>query len=230
MDRLTATLVSLAVLTSLGCTNSAELYDFDDDGTSDAEDCAPSDPNIYPGAEEVCNEIDDDCDGEFDEGFDRDMDGDGHDSEACLGQDCNDTDPTIYPGADETCDLQDNDCDGDTDEDFDPDVDYDGDDVPCSEDCDDSDPSNFPGNLENCDGADSDCFRKGACGAVGWNIGAYTGVTKTSSGCDTAYDQGANWQPILAGWGNCEGCAGDDASTMCPPSPSGAFIDGEVVW
>ena len=78
-------------------------------------------------------------------------------------------------------------------------------------------------------GADSDCFRKGACGAVGWNIGAYTGVTKTSSGCDTTYDQGANWQPILAGWGNSEGNAGSDASKMCP-SPSGAFIDGEVVW
>ena len=86
------------------------------------------------------------------------------------------------------------------------------------------------GLADAADGADSDCFRKGACGAVGWNIGAYTGVTKTSSGCGTTYDQGANWQPILAGWGNCEGCAGDDASTMCPPSPSGAFIDGEVVW
>ncbi len=85
------------------------------------------------------------------------------------------------------------------------------------------------GLADAADGADSDCFRKGACGAVGWNIGAYTGVTKTSSGCDTTYDQGANWQPILAGWGNCDGCAGSDASKMCP-SPSGAFIDGEVVW
>ena len=31
--------------------------------------------------------------------------------------------------------------------------------------------------------ADRDCFREGACGADGWNIGAYVGVTASSTGC-----------------------------------------------
>ena len=31
--------------------------------------------------------------------------------------------------------------------------------------------------------ADRDCFREGACGVDGWNIGAYQGVTASSSGC-----------------------------------------------
>ena len=31
--------------------------------------------------------------------------------------------------------------------------------------------------------ADRDCFREGACGAGGWNRGAYVGVTASSSGC-----------------------------------------------
>lgn len=40
-----------------------ELTDFDLDGVPDAFDCAPSDPARFPGNEEVCNGIDDDCDG-----------------------------------------------------------------------------------------------------------------------------------------------------------------------
>lgn len=31
--------------------------------------------------------------------------------------------------------------------------------------------------------ADPDCFRKGACGAEGWDSGSYAGVTLSSSGC-----------------------------------------------
>ncbi len=38
-------------------------------------DCDDSDGEVNPGAEEVCNELDDDCDGEADEGFDADEDG-----------------------------------------------------------------------------------------------------------------------------------------------------------
>ena len=36
--------------------------DTDQDGICDDLDCAPSDPAVYPGAEEECNGIDDDCD------------------------------------------------------------------------------------------------------------------------------------------------------------------------
>jgi hypothetical protein len=42
--------------------------DGDGDGTPDAEDCAPEDASVHPGAEEVCDGIDNDCDGEVEVG------------------------------------------------------------------------------------------------------------------------------------------------------------------
>ena len=42
--------------------------DDDNDGTIDVDDCAPFNSAIHPGAAEVCNGIDDDCDGQVDEG------------------------------------------------------------------------------------------------------------------------------------------------------------------
>ncbi len=41
--------------------------DDDNDTTPDAQDCAPLDPAIHPGAAEVCDGIDNDCDVELDE-------------------------------------------------------------------------------------------------------------------------------------------------------------------
>lgn len=38
--------------------------DADGDGSPDAEDCAPADPYTFPGAEEWCDLVDHDCDGE----------------------------------------------------------------------------------------------------------------------------------------------------------------------
>ena len=57
--------------------------DVDGDGSSAAEDCDDRDDSISPLAEEVCNGVDDDCDGEVDEGLtetyfvDNDRDGVG---------------------------------------------------------------------------------------------------------------------------------------------------------
>ncbi|MFT4627424.1 MAG: hypothetical protein ACI8PZ_006108 [Myxococcota bacterium] len=92
-------------------------------------DCADDDPDRYPGAVELCNEIDDDCDRDVDEDVeftvwfpDGDGDGVGDAAEAVetcdgappghvdRGGDCDDDDPVRYPGADELCDEIDNDC------------------------------------------------------------------------------------------------------------------------
>lgn len=41
--------------------------DSDQDGSADESDCAPEDPTIYPGADEICNDgVDNDCDGQID--------------------------------------------------------------------------------------------------------------------------------------------------------------------
>ena len=122
-------------------------YDIDGDGFSEPDgDCDDAASNRHPNAEEICNGVDDDCDGIVDEDLDTfllypDRDGDGFgdpDSpvEICSlppgfslqPGDCNDRDPGVYPGALEACDGKDNDCDPVTGEDrtYYPDADGDG--------------------------------------------------------------------------------------------------------
>ncbi len=101
-----------------------------------AGDCNDASAGIHPGAPEKCNNADDNCNGQTDEGppvdcttfyADGDKDGYGGDVAACLcaadaahpvsiGGDCNDASSAIHPGATETCNTLDDNCNGQTDE------------------------------------------------------------------------------------------------------------------
>ena len=100
---------------------------------SDNTDCDDINDAINPGAAEVCDEIDNNCNGQFDEGVlvtyyaDSDADGygnPGNTTQSCSqppgyvinNADCNDDDAAINPIADEECDLIDNNCNGQIDE------------------------------------------------------------------------------------------------------------------
>ncbi len=63
---------------------------------------------------EICDGLDNDCDGIIPADETTDADGDGF--VAC--NDCDDTDPAINPGAQEVCEGIDNNCDGHEDEDL----------------------------------------------------------------------------------------------------------------
>ncbi|HAD12373.1 MAG TPA: hypothetical protein DCF33_08035, partial [Saprospirales bacterium] len=131
------------------------FQDFDGDGFGDANaplltcqeqapagyvlnnmDCIDFNADSYPGASEICDGLDNDCNGDADDGltftiYYEDMDGDGFGTTTsqapfCTPEppagfvannlDCNDNDPNIHPEILEACDDIDNNCDGLIDE------------------------------------------------------------------------------------------------------------------
>jgi len=108
--------------------------DLDGDGYNSDVDCDDNNPDIYPGAPELCNNVDDNCNGSIDEGLtvvtyyldnDNDSFGDDNNSiDACmmqagyveLGGDCDDNNPAVRPGAAELCNNVDDNCNGRIDE------------------------------------------------------------------------------------------------------------------
>ena len=73
-------LLLAAALVAPACRDTSGIFDFDGDGDVDDTDCAPADPAISHGAEEVCNDgVDNDCDGAID-AADHDCPGDDDDA------------------------------------------------------------------------------------------------------------------------------------------------------
>jgi hypothetical protein len=146
-------------------------------------DCGSSDPAIHPGATEICNGADDNCDRTTDEAdpllsdgtlFYADVDGDGYGNttdvvvscarsvpgRVTTSGDCDDADATLNPGATEWCDAIDNDCSGTADDSLvyvdwfaDADGDSFGDPDVAENDC--VQPSGYVFDFADCDDADA---------------------------------------------------------------------------
>ncbi|MDQ3017890.1 MAG: MopE-related protein [Bacteroidota bacterium] len=140
------------------------------------DDCNDTDGTIYPGQTEVCNGVDDDCDGLVDAAnpgiagllawyLDVDQDGYGNSSIiifACqqpegyagLSGDCDDTNEDINPGAEEVCNNIDDNCNMEVDERLD-----------CDED--DVDHDGIPDAVDNCPDVPNPGQSDGDCDTVG---------------------------------------------------------------
>ena len=216
----------------------------------DSTDCDDGNAGINPGAPEVCNGVDDDCDTKVDEAgasgegtWYVDADGDGYGDAAASvdacdqpagyvanSTDCDDADSGIYPGATEVLsDGIDQDCDG-TDDTV---LDSDGDGDPDSTDCAPSDSAIYAGATEVCDGVDNDCdgnIDVGATDAIAWYRDAdrdgYGNPTVTSVSCTepsgyTADDTDCDDTNADSYPGDVEWCDGVDNDC------SGAADDGD---
>jgi hypothetical protein len=108
--------------------------DDDRDGVNNAQDCDDNNPNVFPGARELCDGVDNDCDDKTDDEddsldrstateyfVDDDEDGFGAESKgyfceqprrgSLISGDCDDADGANFPDNPEICDDRDNDCD-----------------------------------------------------------------------------------------------------------------------
>jgi hypothetical protein len=164
-------------------TGTGPLYDRDGDGSSwCADDCDDDDPSARPGGTEICDSVDNDCDGDIDEDTPCvDDDGDGLSEDE---GDCNDTDATVAPGLSEVPgNGVDDDCDGVADDGA---GDVDGDGVTeAGGDCNDGNADIRPGAAETANGLDDDCDGVIDEGTVAYDDDG-DGYTEVAGDCDDA--------------------------------------------
>jgi len=213
---------------------SAVDQDPDGDGYMQGIDCDESDPDIHPGAGERCDGVDNDCDGETDEGLATstwypDVDGDGYGdgdmpADTCSvpegygadASDCDDLDSEIHPGAEERCNGLDDDCDGLKDEDagelWYPDADGDGwgDEAAAQQAC--EAPSDHVGQAGDCDDQD---------GSV--HPGAQESCDGQDEDCDGEIDEGVTGTWYLDADG--DGYGDPDSPVQACVQPSDAVDD-----
>jgi len=191
-------------------TGDVQFADDDHDGFTDDVDCDDNNAAVNPEAEEICDEIDNNCDDVIDEGFDADEDG-HFDADQCdFGTDCDDGNADINPDAEDIpYDGIDQDCSGadsaDTDGDGYDAVEAGGDD------CDDSNPDINPAAEDiPKNGIDEDC--NGEDNLDGDNDG-FDDENFGGSDCD---DEDDTINPGATDWlndgvdSNCDGPDGDE--------------------
>ncbi len=209
----TPILALVSALTLLGCRESpddVDGLDLDNDGVLAADDCNDNDDTVFPGAPELCDDIDSDCDGSLDDPEasdvatwygDRDGDGFG-DPGAGLNAcdppdgytddptDCDDARPDVFPGAteDDCTDATDYNCDGSVGY-----TDADEDGFAACEECDDGNADVHPLADEVCDDVDNDCDGEVDVDAIDttlWYADAdadgYGDATTATEACDPA--------------------------------------------
>ncbi len=182
--------------------------DLCEEGLSECAGGAPICTDTTGDAVEVCDDLDNDCDGTRDEGlplhpYFGDADGDGYGDSgspiqschevpppgsAIQGGDCNDGNPGVHPGAQESCNGVDDDCSPGT-----------------------ADGTGEPWYQRPCDGPDSDLCQEGLYGCAGGaqSCSDTTGDTQEicdglDNDCDSAIDEenpggGADCQTGLPG-------------------------------
>lgn len=141
----------------IDCGANAWRHDADGDGfPEELGDCDDYTRTTHPAAGELCDGLDNNCNGLVDEFVNEDPDNDGF--TACEG-DCHHADPSVYPGAPQLCDGINNDCNDSiwpgvpADEN---DIDGDGF-SPCEGDCEVNDSRTYPDAPQLCDGINNDC-------------------------------------------------------------------------
>ena len=201
------------------CVEVVDNGDKDRDGSPHDEDCDDEDRSVHPEAFEICDGLDNNCDGRVDEGCAPCDAGEVQDcgdsvgtcstgTQTCLGgswQACTATRPGV-----EICDEQDNDCDGLEDED-----------CPC-----------FEGQKQEC-GFDGQGCAQGTqeCVEGAWSeclngvLPAEERCDGVDNDCDGLIDEGYQTQTSCLTPGECGPgvleCAGDH-ETRCSSGPGGS--------